>query len=161
MSCYKNRVGFRHRETLSRRFAGRKFLFRRTCRRCATGHFLTASAHSSACTTEHERSPRARYPSGQSCSHSAVMRALLFILDLPGLGTIPDALPLRALDSLGLWKSVSADMFHPRSQGVRGCWGRTKSRSTGQDATSVFWEIAGVILDEPLPAFARFPEDLV
>jgi len=91
------------------------------------------------------------------------MRALLIVLDIPEIDSWkgdPDfALP--ALDALGFWKALSADVFHPRSQGVHGCWGQIRHQARGHDATSEFWEMAGVVLDEPLPTFTRFPDDFV
>jgi phosphopentomutase len=95
------------------------------------------------------------------------MRALLIVLDLadaiPGTGWSRTETqgPLPALDSLGFWKATTADVFHPRAQRVRGSWGRLRAQSRGTDAISGFWELAGVILKEPLPTFSRFPEEFV
>jgi phosphopentomutase len=91
------------------------------------------------------------------------MRALLIVLDIPEIDSSrsDSHVALPALDALGFWKALSADVFHPRSQGVHGCWGYIRSQTRGHDATSEFWEMAGVVLDEPLPTFTRFPDDFV
>ena len=109
------------------------------------------------------------------------MRALLLILDSAGCGQAPDAasfgdagadtlghifsaqprLELPALWSLGLWKIVTGDVFHPRSQHTAARWGRLRERSRGKDTTTGHWELAGVVLEQPFATFTQFPEDLV
>ena len=109
------------------------------------------------------------------------MRALLLILESASCGDILD-LPtpqrpgsntlshllrsepppeLPALYSLGLWKTVTGDVFHPLAQDVHGCWGRMRAQSGGRETTTGHWEMAGVLLPEPFPTFERFPDDFV
>jgi phosphopentomutase len=109
------------------------------------------------------------------------MRALLLILESascgdagstptpqrPGSNTLryllqsepPPELP--TLYSLGLWKTVTGDVFDPRAQGVRACWGRMRAQSGGRETTTGHWEMAGVLLPEPFPTFEKFPDDFV
>lgn len=109
------------------------------------------------------------------------MRALLLILESascgdeldvptpqrPGCNTLryllqrepPPELP--ALHSLGLWKTVTGDVFHPLAQDVRACWGRMRAQSGGRETTTGHWEMAGVLLPEPFPTFEKFPDDFV
>ena len=109
------------------------------------------------------------------------MRALLIILDSAGCGGAPDAaaygdegantlghvlatapdLELPALFSLGLWKILTGDVFHRRSQGTIASYGRMRECSSGKDSTSGHWEIAGAILDAPFETFSEFPAELV
>jgi phosphopentomutase len=109
------------------------------------------------------------------------MRALLIVLDSVGCGHAPDAaaygdegadtlghilaaqphLELPALWSLGLWKIVTGDVFHARSQQTRARWGRMRERSAGKDTTTGHWEIAGAIIDRAFGTYTSFPADLV
>jgi phosphopentomutase len=109
------------------------------------------------------------------------MRALLLVLDSVGCGQAPDAaayndagantlghifaarpeLDLPALFSLGLWKTLTVDVFDPRSRGTVASFGRMRERSAGKDSTTGHWEIAGIILDEPFATFREFPRELV
>jgi phosphopentomutase len=109
------------------------------------------------------------------------MRALLLVLGGLGCGQAPDAaaygdsgadtlghlfavqpqLDLPAFFSLGLWKTLSADVFDPRSRGTIASFGRMRERSAGKDTTTGHWEMAGIILDGPFATFAQFPLDLV
>jgi phosphopentomutase len=109
------------------------------------------------------------------------MRALLIVLDSAGCGEAPDAaaygdagantlghvlatqpdLELPTLFSLGLWKILTGDVFHRRSQATLASYGRMRERSKGKDTTSGHWEIAGAILDSPFQTFAVFPAELV
>jgi phosphopentomutase len=109
------------------------------------------------------------------------MRALLLILESascgdahelatpqrPGCNTLsyllqaepPPELP--ALYALGLWKTITGDVFHPLAQDVRACWGRMRAQSGGRETTTGHWEMAGVLLPEPFPTFEKFPDDFV
>ena len=98
------------------------------------------------------------------------MHALIIVLDGAGCGEAPDAaafgdegantlghifqaepgLDLPALFSLGLWKLLTADVFDRRSRQTIGSFGRMRERSAGKDTTTGHWEIAGIILDQPL-----------
>lgn len=109
------------------------------------------------------------------------MRALIIVLDSAGCGEAPDAaayqdegantlgrlfrahpeLSLPALDSLGLWKIVTGDIFSDRSQFTRCRWGRMRERSRGKDSITGHWEMAGIIVERPFAVFARPPELLV
>ena len=109
------------------------------------------------------------------------MRALLIVLDSAGCGEAPDAaaygdegantlghvlatqpdLELPTLFSLGLWKILTGDVFHRRSQATMASYGRMRERSRGKDTTSGHWEIAGAILDAPFLTFTAFPAELV
>ncbi len=109
------------------------------------------------------------------------MRALLLVLDSVGCGHAPDAatyhdegadtlghlfqatpaLSLPALFSLGLWKTLTADVFDPRSQSTLASYGRMRERSAGKDTTTGHWEMAGVILEQPFATFETFPAELV
>ncbi len=109
------------------------------------------------------------------------MRALLLVLDSVGCGHAPDAaaygdegantlghifaaqpaLALPALFSLGLWKIVTADVLDHRSRGTIASYGRMRERSAGKDTTTGYWEIAGVILDQPFATYPAFPPKLV
>jgi len=109
------------------------------------------------------------------------MRALLLVLDSVGCGQAPDAaaygdagadtlghifaahpeLDLPALFSLGLWKILTSDVFHPRSRGTIASFGRMRERSAGKDSITGHWEMAGVILGEPFATYHAFPPKLV
>jgi phosphopentomutase len=112
------------------------------------------------------------------------VRALLLVLDSVGVGGAPDAegygdagantlghifermpeLCLPHLDSLGLGKILTGRAEARPSRGagrLRASYGRMRERSAGKDTTTGHWELAGVILEEPFPTFARFPDALV
>jgi phosphopentomutase len=110
----------------------------------------------------------------------AHMRALLLVLDGAGCGEPADAssrgegantlghifreepkLELPALNSLGLWKAVTGDVFSPRAQGTQGKWGRMRPASPGTDTMTGHWEIAGVVLRQPFAVYPQMPEELV
>jgi phosphopentomutase len=108
------------------------------------------------------------------------MRALIIVLDSAGCGGAPDAaayqdegantlghllraqpeLALPALDSLGLWKIVTGDVFSGRSQLTRCRWGRMRPLSRGKDSITGHWEMAGIIVETPFAVFAEPPEAL-
>jgi phosphopentomutase len=109
------------------------------------------------------------------------MRALLLVLDGAGCGEAPDAkafgdegantlghifralpdLELPVLNSLGLWKCVTGDVFSPRAQATIGRWGRMRPASPGKDSMTGHWEIAGVVLAEPFSIYPVVPDELV
>ncbi len=109
------------------------------------------------------------------------MRALLIVLDSVGCGRAPDAaaygdtgadtlghlfkavpgLDLPTLFSLGLWKILTGDVFHPRSQNTRASYGRMREKSAGKDTTTGHWEIAGVLLEKPFATYTAFPPALI
>lgn len=109
------------------------------------------------------------------------MRALLLILESASCGDVLEtptpqrpggntlsyllqnepAPELPSLHSLGLWKTVTGDVFHPLAQEVRACWGRMRAQSGGRETTTGHWEMAGVLLPEPFPTFETFPDDFV
>ncbi len=110
-----------------------------------------------------------------------VDRVILMVLDGLGVGALPDAaeygdadcntlahvaeevggLAVPNLEALGLghlgwFKGVS-----PVSQ-PHGCFGKLGFLSKGKDSLTGLWELAGVLLDEPLPAYPDgFPQEVV
>ncbi|MDT8441733.1 MAG: phosphopentomutase [Desulfuromonadales bacterium] len=112
---------------------------------------------------------------------NSIGRVALIVLDGVGIGALPDAaaygdagaatlphvaaacggLHLPNLERLGLGRlagiaGVAAD------GDVLGAYGRLASRSAGKDSTTGHWELAGVILDQPLKTFPEgFPPELV
>jgi phosphopentomutase len=112
---------------------------------------------------------------------STPMRALLIVLGGAGCGETPDAarfgdagantlgyvfeaypeLELPALFSLGLWKSVTGEVFSPRAQGTLARWGRMRPHSPGKEPISAHWEMAGVVLSEPFADAREVPAELV
>lgn len=109
------------------------------------------------------------------------MRALLLVLDSVGCGHAPDAATygdegadtlghlfeafpeteLPTFFALGLWKILSGDVFHRRSQNTVASYGRMREQSKGKDTTTGHWELAGVILAEAFQTFTKFPTGLV
>ncbi|MEO7725126.1 MAG: phosphopentomutase [Chthoniobacterales bacterium] len=104
------------------------------------------------------------------------MRALVLVLDSVGVGNAPNAaeygdkgvntlgrvlertpgLALPNLCSLGLGTILGSSAGE-----VRASFGRMRERSAGRDTTTGHWEIAGVVLEEPLATFKHFPGSLV
>lgn len=105
------------------------------------------------------------------------MRALLIVLDSVGCGHAPDAAAFgdEGADTLGHIYANTPGFTLPTLEAlglgaIRGVpaaptpvasWGRMSERSVGKDTTTGHWEIAGAILPEPFPVFARFPDALV
>jgi phosphopentomutase len=110
-----------------------------------------------------------------------IRRVVLITLDGLGVGALPDAtlygdegvdtlghlargyprLRIPHLLRLGLGNLHSASILppHPRPHG---CFGRMAERSAGKDTTTGHWELAGLILSEPLATFPQgFPPDII
>lgn len=107
-------------------------------------------------------------PAGAS---SGISRVFVLVLDSAGVGFLPDAgdyddwgantlghigdavgLTVPNMEALGLGRIIPI-------KGVRaveapnGAWGKAASRSKGKDTSTGHWEIAGVVLNTPLPTF--------
>lgn len=101
-----------------------------------------------------------------------VNRVVLIVLDGLGIGALPDAadygdtgsntlahvaakaggLHLPTFESLGL--GYLGDFAGVRRSGdPDGCFGKMVSRAKGHDSLTGYWEIAGVIVDRPFPAY--------
>lgn len=108
-------------------------------------------------------------------------RVALIVLDGVGIGALPDAgaygdagaatlphvalacsgLRLPHLQRLGLGR-LTADAGLVSAAEVCGAYGRLQARSSGKDSTTGHWELAGVVVDEPLQTFPQgFPPELV
>ena len=104
-------------------------------------------------------------------SSSGISRVFVLVLDSAGVGFLPDAgeyddwgantlghigdavgLTVPNMETLGLGRIIPI-------KGVRavdkpqGAWGKAASRSKGKDTSTGHWEIAGLILNTPLPTF--------
>jgi len=111
----------------------------------------------------------------------AIGRVIWIVLDGVGAGALPDAgvygdagtntlehtarvvegLHLPHLESMGLGNLTSIQGLE-RLENTAGAYGRLAERSPGKDSSSGHWELAGLILKEPFPAFREgFPRDLV
>jgi phosphopentomutase len=108
-------------------------------------------------------------------------KAAIVVLDGVGAGGAPDAaafgdegsdtlgntsravggIALPHLEALGLGNVVAMQgVAHVASP--RASWGRMRERAAGKDTTSGHWEMAGVVLDRPLPTYPRgFPPDVI
>jgi phosphopentomutase len=108
-----------------------------------------------------------------------VKRIVTVVLDSVGVGHMPDAgrfkddetntllhvfqqrgkLEIPNLCALGMGQIVDI----PCSQDdLIGCYGKMGEKSPNKDTTSGHWELAGLILDSPLPTYPDgFPEDLI
>ena len=106
-------------------------------------------------------------------------RFIIVVMDSVGCGELPDAAaynssgahtlghicasrPLRlpVLQSLGLGNIVPLPDIVP-AEAPRAAWGRMAERTAGMDTTSGHWEIAGLVLDQPLPTYPHgFPTEV-
>jgi phosphopentomutase len=108
-------------------------------------------------------------------------RAAIIVLDGVGVGRAPDAaaygddgassvehcvaavggLALPTLGSLGLG-NITRVLGTPPAPRPLGGFGRMAEAAAGKDSTTGHWEMAGVVLDRPLPTYPHgFPADLV
>jgi phosphopentomutase len=108
-------------------------------------------------------------------------RALILVLDGVGCGAAPDAaeygdagsdtlgnvaravggLELPHLERLGLGRVSPLLGMDPRVAPA-GAWGTMLPRSRGKDSTTGHWEIAGVLLERPLPTYpSGFPATVI
>ena len=112
---------------------------------------------------------------------SKIRRAILVVLDGVGAGANPDAqsygddgasslehcaqavggLRLPNLGSIGLG-NITPIMGTPPNEQARGSFGRMAQSGAGKDSTTGHWEMAGVVLQKPLPTYPRgFPKAVV
>lgn len=108
-------------------------------------------------------------------------RAVLIVLDGVGVGGAPDAstygddgassvehcavavggMSLPNLGRMGLGNITPVAGTPPSEQPIGG-FGRMAEAAAGKDSTTGHWEIAGIVLDRPLPTYPHgFPADLV
>ena len=108
-------------------------------------------------------------------------RAMILVLDGVGVGDAPDAaaygdagassiehcaaavggLSLPAMGSMGLG-NVTTILGTPPIAHALGAYGRMAEAAAGKDSTTGHWEMAGVVLDSPLPTYPHgFPADLL
>lgn len=109
------------------------------------------------------------------------MKTILIVLDSVGVGALPDAgeydpesgntlgniagavggLTMPFMESLGLGKVTEVKGLR-HSLPALGAYGKMASQTKGKDTTAGHWEIAGLLLDKPLPTFPQgFPEDFI
>jgi phosphopentomutase len=109
-------------------------------------------------------------------------RVIVIVLDGAGVGELPDAgkygdcgantlksvlkkhgpLQIKNLNSLGLSRIVGIT----EANGAEACaaryYGRMSPKSPGKDTTSGHWELAGLIIDKPFPAYpSGFPPQII
>lgn len=105
------------------------------------------------------------------------MRSLIVVLGGCAVGAAPDAVDYgdAGANTLGHLLEAAPDLRLPMLMAlglgnILGCpprgeplasWGRMVPRSPGKDSTSGHWEMAGIILNQPLGTFERFPDELV
>lgn len=108
-------------------------------------------------------------------------RAVILVLDGVGIGPAPDGdrfgdagaatlphvdaavggLSLPNLEAWGLGHLASFGAIRPHPA-PRAAYGRMREQAAGKDSTTGHWEIAGLILDRPLPTYPHgFPPELV
>lgn len=108
-------------------------------------------------------------------------RVIIIVLDSVGIGEMPDAaeygdlgshtlgniarlrggLHLPHLEKLGLG-NIDSIKGVPVSTKPEGSFGKMAERSIGKDTTTGHWEMAGVILEKPLPTFPQgFPQHFI
>jgi phosphopentomutase len=106
-------------------------------------------------------------------------RVILIVLDSVGIGFLPDAqafsdegantlgnlylarghLKIPNLSQLGLGRLV--DIGDMPAETI-GCYGKMTERSASKDTTIGHWEIAGIVVDQPLPTYPDgFPPALI
>ena len=107
-------------------------------------------------------------------------RFIIAVMDSVGIGALPDAaaynsqgantlghiaqgckLNLPHLARLGLGNIAPLRGVGPADH-PSGAWGKMASRTAGKDTTSGHWEIAGLLLPQPLPTYPQgFPEEVI
>ena len=106
-------------------------------------------------------------------------RIILIVLDSVGIGALPDANAyddegsntlgnlFRAGEQLDLPHLLQLGLGHlldigPHPKKIVGCYGKMAELSASKDTTIGHWEIAGVVVDQPLPIYPRgFPAALI
>jgi phosphopentomutase len=111
---------------------------------------------------------------------SSIKRAIIIILDSVGVGAAADlapqdnpnantlahvlqevGLPLPNLQRLGLGNILPLPSVPP-TDSPGAAWGCMAPRSCGKDTTSGHWELAGLVLEQPLPTYPQgFPASLI
>jgi phosphopentomutase len=108
-------------------------------------------------------------------------RAMILVLDGVGVGDAPDAasygdagancigncaravggLRLPTMGGMGLGNITPVEGTPPTEHAI-GAYGRLAEAAAGKDSTTGHWELAGVVLDRPLPTYPHgFPPDLI
>ncbi|MDO4581075.1 MAG: phosphopentomutase [Bacillota bacterium] len=107
-------------------------------------------------------------------------RFIIIVMDSVGVGALPDAaeygdpacntlghiaeqaeLRLPCMQRLGLGNILPLRGVEPQSRPL-GAYGKAAAKSRGMDTTCGHWEIAGLLLDRPLPTFPHgFPPQLL
>jgi len=108
-------------------------------------------------------------------------RVIVIVLDGAGVGELPDAakygdqgsntlknvlqkhgpLQISNLNSLGLARIVGIDDATVAAPEAR-YYGRMSPQSPGKDTTSGHWELAGLVMDKPFPAYPEgFPPQII
>lgn len=110
---------------------------------------------------------------------SGINRVFVVVLDSAGVGFLPDAdqygdqgantlghigdalgLTVPTMESLGLGRITPIRGVRPL-EAPRGAWGKAASKSSGKDTSTGHWEIAGLIMEKPLPTFkSGIPADI-
>ena len=104
-------------------------------------------------------------------SSADISRVFVLVLDSAGVGFLPDAgdyddwgantlghigdavgLHVPNMEALGLGRIIPIKGVKP-VENPQGAWGKAASRSKGKDTSTGHWEIAGLILNTPLPTF--------
>ena len=104
-------------------------------------------------------------------SSADISRVFVLVLDSAGVGFLPDAgdyddwgantlghigdavgLNVPNMEALGLGRIIPIKGVKP-VENPQGAWGKAASRSKGKDTSTGHWEIAGLILNTPLPTF--------
>ena len=104
-------------------------------------------------------------------SSAEISRVFVLVLDSAGVGFLPDAgdyddwgantlghigdavgLNVPNMEALGLGRIIPIKGVKP-VENPQGAWGKAASRSKGKDTSTGHWEIAGLILNTPLPTF--------
>jgi phosphopentomutase len=111
----------------------------------------------------------------------AIDRVVLIVLDSVGCGEMPDAAQYgdAGSDTLGNMSRAVGGMTLPHLQGLGlgnlteilgvppvattdGAWGRMREASAGKDTTTGHWEMAGLLVGDPLRNFPHgFPAEMI
>ncbi|MEG1500991.1 MAG: phosphopentomutase, partial [Clostridiales bacterium] len=108
-------------------------------------------------------------------------RIIIMVLDSLGMGALPDAavfdgeqtgntlghiaaktmMSLPNLQKIGIANIIPLDHILPLVQPM-GSWGKMAARSQGKDTTTGHWEMAGLVLERPLPLYPHgFPAEII
>ena len=109
-------------------------------------------------------------PAGAS---SGISRVFVLVLDSAGVGFLPDAgdyddwgantlghigdavgLTVPNMEALGLGRIIPIKGVRA-VEAPKGAWGKAASRSKGKDTSTGHWEIAGVVMETPLPTWPK------